>query len=76
MTLQQLRAAHQAQPFRPFTLQLADGDRVEIRHPEVMMITPGGRTIYVAISEEEVKIIDTFLITAIHVGNGRTRRRR
>ena len=76
MSVQQLRTAHEARPFRPFTLQSADGDSVEVRHPELMWITPGGRTIVVAVADEEIKIIDSLLITAIHLGNHRTRRKK
>lgn len=34
MTMQTLRDAHKAQPFRPFTLRLADGRALPVRHPE------------------------------------------
>jgi hypothetical protein len=43
---------------------------VEVRHPELLMITPGGRTMVVAASDDAVKIIDIMLVTAIEVGNG------
>lgn len=76
MTLNQLRAVHQAKPFRPFTLQLADENEAHVRHPELMLLTPGGRTIVVATSDEDIQIIDSLLVTAIRLGDGRARRRK
>ncbi len=74
MTVQQLRAVLGEKPFRPFTLQLADGDRVRVRQPEFARLTPGGRTLVVALGDEQIKIIDLLLVTAIHRGNGRAAR--
>jgi hypothetical protein len=76
MTIEQLREVNRARPFRPFTIQLADGDRVRVSHPESLLITPSGRTIVVASSADAVKIIDLLLVAAIEVGNGRPRGRR
>ncbi|MBI3463670.1 MAG: hypothetical protein HY000_11525 [Planctomycetes bacterium] len=75
MTIDQLRRVHQAKPFRPFTLQLADGTEVEVRHPEMMFITPGGRTVIVAVSDDAVELIDALLVAAIRIGNRTPRRR-
>lgn len=77
MTLEQLREVHQARPFKPFRLQLADGDAVSVPHPEFMWFHPrGGRTVFVAGPKESVKIIDVYLVAAIEIGNGRTRKPR
>ena len=75
MTTNQLREVHQARPFRPFTIKLADGSRVTIRHPELMMFSPSGRTIVAAVSDDAFKILDLLLVSAIHVGNGHPSKR-
>lgn len=76
MTIGQLRAVQQASPFRPYALQLADGTRVDVRHPELVAIAPGGRTFAVATSDDAFKIIDLLLVAAIDVGNGVKKSRR
>jgi len=76
MTLEQLRDVHQARPFRPFTLELANGGEVHVPHPEFLSYFPRGRTIAVAISEDVIKIVDIMLVAAIQVGNDKARRKR
>jgi hypothetical protein len=76
MTTEQLDAVHKAQPFKPFTLHLADGSKHSVSHPELMWRTPGGRTVYVSPGGEKVAIIDLLLVTKITHGNGARRRRR
>jgi hypothetical protein len=76
VTTSQLRAVQQAMPFRPFTLELADGSRVDVPHPELLLITPGGRTVVVATGDDAVKIIDLLLVSAIDVRNGARKRPR
>ncbi len=70
MTVEQLRRVHEARPFRPFTLQLADGDRIRVPHPEFLWLMPSGRTLHVALAGDDFKIVDLLLVTAIEVGNG------
>lgn len=72
MTIEQLDAAHKAQPFRPFTLHLADGSSVPVRHPEFMYRTQGGRTIIVNPRGEETIIIDLLLVTKITIKKGKS----
>ncbi len=76
MTTEQLRAAHKAQPFKPFTVHLADGSSVDVPHPEMLLQTQGGRTIFVNTGGENVSIIDLLLVTRLTFGNGRSKRRR
>ncbi|RJP32083.1 MAG: hypothetical protein C4547_14555 [Phycisphaerales bacterium] len=76
MTNEQLREVLGARPFRPFTMQLADGSKVHVPHSEFMLPHPkGGRTVAVAMSGDAFKIVDLLLVTAIEVGNGRPARR-
>lgn len=76
MTIEQLRDVHQAQPFQPFTLELANGKTVHVPHPEFLSYYPRGRSVAVAVSEKVIKIIDVMLIASIQVGNGKPQRRK
>ena len=66
MTTDQLRRAHQTQPFQAFTLRMADGQTYEVRHPEMMSFSQSGRTIAVATPDDAHDVLDVLLITAIH----------
>lgn len=44
MHIETIRELHTARPFRPFTMHMADGRSVEVRHPEFMAMSPNGRT--------------------------------
>ena len=70
MTIEQLRSVHDARPFRPFTLHLADGRRVLVPHNEFLSHSPSGRTVIVFESGESFSIIDLLLVTRIEVHNG------
>ena len=65
MTSQQLRAALQATPYRPFTIRMADGRSFEVPHPDFLLLTPGGRTAFACQTEEEFSIVDVMLMTEI-----------
>ena len=72
MTIEQLREVHRAQPFKPFVLELADGNQVSVSHPEILWINPKNpRTVIVAMPDGGFKIIDLLLVATIHVKNGR-----
>jgi hypothetical protein len=68
MTIEQLRGLHQAQPFRPFTMHLADGRSIRVPHQEVLSHSPGGRTVIVFHADESFTIIDLLLVTSIDGG--------
>lgn len=76
MTIEQLDAVYKAQPFKPFTIHLADGDKHQVTHPELMWHTPKGRTIVISLGGERMAIIDLLLVTKTTYGNSATRRRR
>jgi len=71
MNIQQIREPHRAQPFKPFTLRMADGNEYTVKHPEFLMITKSGRSTVLATSDDAVEIIDALLVASIQVGNGR-----
>ena len=67
MTIQQLDAAHQARPFKPFTLHMADGRAFPVPHPEFLARSPTGRTIVVYGDNDASSILDLLLLTEIEI---------
>ncbi len=66
MTIGQLRKAQRAEPFRPFTISLADGRAFTVAHPEFIMIPPTAtRTFVVAQPSEDYSIVDLQLVTTL-----------
>ena len=79
MTIEQLRAAYDAQPFRQFVMQLADGRSIPVRHREFIMTVPSGRTIVVCQPDDTLNIVDLLLVTDLEIkptANGSARKRR
>lgn len=69
MTAQELRAALQAVPFRPFTVRMADGRSFEVRHRDFFLLGPNGRTAFAFHpSGTEFSIVDVMLMTEIEFG--------
>jgi hypothetical protein len=66
MTIEQLRAVYDAQPFRPFDLHLADGRSLPVRHRDFMM-TVRGRTVVVAEPDGRLHILDHLMVTDIEL---------
>jgi hypothetical protein len=67
MTLERIRAVHRALPFQPFTIRVADGRSFHVTHPELLSISPSGRTIVVNYGVEDFSVIDLLLVTEIQV---------
>jgi hypothetical protein len=63
MTIEQLRAAYQAQPFRPFVVYLADGRKIPVHHPDFIMASPRGRTVSIYQRDDTLDIVDVLLVT-------------
>jgi hypothetical protein len=74
MTTDQIDRIHQARPFRPFTLFLADGRQIRVDHPEFMARTRGGRTLFIGSAGEHFEIVDLPLVVSVEVGIGRRRK--
>ena len=80
MNVEQIKAAAQVVPFRPFVLNLADGREVAVPHREFLYFFPSGRTVLVAQPDESFNIIDSLLVTDLEFkpaasGNGKGRRK-
>ena len=67
MTIEQLRNVHQATPFRPFTIYLADGREFLVPHREFLSHSPSGRTVIVFDSHDSFDVIDLLLVTDLNV---------
>jgi len=75
VTIERLRAVHQARPFRPFVLHMADGKKIRVNHPEIMSVSPSGRTIIVNLADDSFHHIDLLMVVRIEVSNGTPRRK-
>jgi hypothetical protein len=67
MTAERLRALREMQPFRPFTIHLADGRTLTVPHRDFVSQSPGGRTIIVYRSDDSFSIVDLYLVTELEV---------
>ncbi len=67
MTIDELRNVYQAKPFRPFTIHLADGRKLDVPHAEFLSHSPKGRTVIVYHEDESFSVIDLLLVTKLKV---------
>ncbi len=65
MTSAQFKAVLGASPFQTFDFQMADGRSIRVTHPELVLVTPGGRTVVVAVADDAIEIIDLLLVTSL-----------
>ena len=76
MTIEQLRRMHQARPFRPFRVYMADGRHLDVAHPEFLAHTPAGRTVTIARPDESFEVLDLLRVTSLEPINAQPRSRR
>ena len=67
MTIEQVRRLYDLQPFRPFTMHLADGRELAVRHREFVALSPSGRTVIVYQPDDSFNVVDVFLVTDLEV---------
>lgn len=67
MTIEQVRLLYGVQPFRPFTLHLADGRGIAVHHRDFIASAPSGRTMIVYQPDDSFNIIDLLLVTDVEV---------
>lgn len=69
MTIERLRTAYRATPFRPFTISLADGRKFKVNSPEFILVPPAAQRTFVVVEDEEsYSIIDLLMVTSIDYG--------
>jgi hypothetical protein len=77
MAPDKLREALETTPFRPFTVELAGGKRVPVKHLEYTRPSPAGRTLIVFTDDEDsMEMIDVFRISNLPFGSTRAGRTR
>ena len=74
MTAQEFRSVFEALPFRPFTVHLADGREVAIRHQDYALLSPTGRTLIVYEDDDSFQVLDLMLATSVQVNGKRPKR--
>lgn len=67
MTPGEIRSALKAQPFRPFTIHVAEQRAFPVPHPEYAFVEPKGRFVIVAYDDGGFDVLDMLLITGIKV---------
>jgi hypothetical protein len=72
MTIEQLRSAHQARPFQPFTMFIADGRKLHVPHQEFLSSHPKGRTLIVYHEDGSFSIVDLLLVTELEIHAGKS----
>jgi len=70
MTTDQFRAMLHQQPFRPFTIRMADGRAFEVAHRDFVAMSPTGRTVFVYQDNENFSVLDLLLMSELQVVNG------
>jgi hypothetical protein len=67
MTAEQLRALREANPFRPFTIHLADGRILTVPHRDFVSLSPSGRIIIVYQPNDAFNVVDLHLVMDLEV---------
>ena len=70
MIIEQFRAVLHDQPFRPFTIRMADGRSFEVVHPDFVAQSQSGRTVIVIQPDDSYSVLDPLLMSELQVANG------
>jgi len=71
MTITEFRTMLRAEPFRGFTINLADGRSIPVKHREFVLPSPSGRTVIVYQPDDSFEIIDLLLVTSRSINGER-----
>lgn len=69
MTVEQFEATLHQQPFRPFSIRMADGGVFEVRHPDFVAHSPTGRTVIIIQQDDSCSVLDLLLMSEIEVSS-------
>jgi len=76
MKINSLRELHEARPFVPFTIALADGRKLTVVHNEFLYFFPSGRAVMLTHNDDRFTLIDVRHVTSVDVDpKFRTRRK-
>ncbi|HEX4131415.1 MAG TPA: hypothetical protein VHZ24_15350 [Pirellulales bacterium] len=70
MTADQFRATLHQQPFRAFTIRMADGRAFNVAHRDFVALSPTGRTVIVYEDNANYSVLDLLLMRELQVVNG------
>ena len=76
MTVEQLKAMQQAQPFQPYRMHMADGRHLDVAHRDFLARSPAGRTVVVCKPDETFEVVDLLLVASLKVLDGKRNGRR
>lgn len=66
MDITALREAMHAEPFRPFTLRLADGRSLQVPHPDFLAVS-ARRAVFISPVDESLTILEPLLIVSVEI---------
>ena len=69
MEVNVVREARHRQPFRPFSLRLADGRELQVPHPDFVAVSPR-RVIVINPQDESHSILEPLLIVSVEYVGG------
>jgi hypothetical protein len=70
MTIEQFKTTLHLQPFKPFTIRMADDRSFQVSHPDFVAQSPTGRTVIVFDRDDSYSVLDLLLMTELQVANG------
>jgi hypothetical protein len=65
--MEAIRDAIRRRPFRPFSVKLADGSRIQIQHQDNVALHPAGKTFIIFERDGGYRIVDIPLVTDLSV---------
>jgi hypothetical protein len=65
MSSEQFTATMRLQPFRPFTIRMADGRTFPVDHPDFIALSPSGRTVIIFQRDDSYGILDLLLMSEL-----------
>ena len=72
MTVTELRAQCDEEPFHPFIMHLADGRQILVDHPDFVAFAPSGRSVTVYQPDDSRNVVDLLLVTDLEMkANGK-----
>ena len=75
MVIQSIREFNRAAPFKPYTINMASGERYEVQHPDFVLISPRGSFVVLVDANECPHHLSSLLIESISIRNGGGRRK-
>lgn len=65
MTLDAIREARDASPFRPFVIRTADGNDFTVPNHDSLLVAEQGKTLIVVTADQKFHILATDLVSSI-----------